>query len=195
MVSSCFLGVGEGRSFFNGIGRPRVKVEPGSAPGFAMFESELPPESAGPPRHIHADYDEAFYVLDGEMRFWVGGDQQDCGPGSVVFVPRNVVHRFANESDRPSRVLVVLTPEGLRLVEGLGSAGSDAAATQRLWSEHRSRVVNTPEPPRREMGPLPAAARLGCGRDLPDRNRVEEFEDAGDLCPDRLTLPGRHPDT
>ena len=144
MVESRFLGVGEGRSFFNGIGRVRVKVEPGCSPGFAMFESELPPESAGPPPHIHDDYDEAFYILDGRIKFRVGSDQQECGAGAVVFVPRNVVHSFVNESDRPARMLIVLTPEGLRLVESLGSTGPDAAAARRMWSQHRSRIVRSP---------------------------------------------------
>ena len=54
----------------------------------------------GPPLHHHA-FDEAFYVLDGELTLKVGpdGEKLAIGPGTFACVPPGVVHGFANESD------------------------------------------------------------------------------------------------
>jgi len=47
----------------------------------------------GPPPHSHA-WDEAFYVLDGEIHFLCDGHEQACGAGTLVHVPRGTVHGF-----------------------------------------------------------------------------------------------------
>ena len=139
-MQHAMLEAGEGRTFANGVGTAQVKIEQGQSPGFAMFESELAPASAGPPPHLHDAYDEAFYVLEGRVRFCVDEEVRDCAPGSVVFVPRGSLHSFSNASDRPSRVLVVLTPPALALVEAMGAVAGDPVAARALWTEHRSRV-------------------------------------------------------
>jgi len=47
----------------------------------------------GPPPHSH-DWDEAFYVLDGEIEFLCGEETHRCLPGTLVHVPRGTVHGF-----------------------------------------------------------------------------------------------------
>ena len=42
----------------------------------------------GSPRHIHQDEDEAFYVLDGEMRLVCGAKEWQASTGSLAFMPR-----------------------------------------------------------------------------------------------------------
>jgi quercetin dioxygenase-like cupin family protein len=65
----------------------------------------------GPPLHRH-DFDEAFYVTEGELTFQLGEEVFTRGPGELAFAPRNVAHTYANHSDAPARALLVCTPAG-----------------------------------------------------------------------------------
>lgn len=52
------------------------------------------PEGSGPPPHSHP-WDEAFYVIEGQVHFGVG-DNQDliAGLGTLVHIPGGTTHRF-----------------------------------------------------------------------------------------------------
>ncbi len=50
-------------------------------------------EGTGPPPHSH-DWDEAFYILEGEICFICAGATYDCPVGTLVHVPRGTVHAF-----------------------------------------------------------------------------------------------------
>ena len=50
----------------------------------------------GPPDHVHFNQEEVFFVLEGSYELTVGGETKTVGPGTIVFIPRNVVHRFKN---------------------------------------------------------------------------------------------------
>jgi quercetin dioxygenase-like cupin family protein len=50
-------------------------------------------EGTGPPPHRH-DWDEAFYVLKGEIYFLCDGKGYICTVGTLVHVPRGTVHGF-----------------------------------------------------------------------------------------------------
>ena len=65
-----------------------------------------------PPPHIHHKEDETFYVLEGEMTFSVGDQTIRATPGTMVFLPRDVVHSFTIDSEEV-RLLVLLAPAGL----------------------------------------------------------------------------------
>ena len=65
-----------------------------------------------PPPHIHHREDETFYVLEGEMTFSVGDRTIKATPGTAVFLPRDVVHSFAIESEQV-RIISLATPAGL----------------------------------------------------------------------------------
>jgi mannose-6-phosphate isomerase-like protein (cupin superfamily) len=75
----------------------------------ADCENVAPARWPGPPLHHH-DFDEAFYVLEGELIFQVGDALITKRAGEFAFAPRNVVHTFANHSDAPARYLLVITP-------------------------------------------------------------------------------------
>lgn len=51
-------------------------------------------EGTGPPPHSH-DWDEAFYVLKGEVNFRCEGKAYDCSAGTLVHVPGGTVHAFS----------------------------------------------------------------------------------------------------
>ena len=75
----------------------------------SVTEIVVPPHSAGPPLHTH-DFDEAFYLLEGELIFQVEEALVTKGEGELFFVPRNVAHAPANHSDAPSRYLLNAPP-------------------------------------------------------------------------------------
>ena len=69
------------------------------------------PRGAGSPRHRHHNEDEAWYVMEGELTFWLGDEQQSVAAGSFVFGPRGIDHRFRVDSDE-AHFLLLLTPAG-----------------------------------------------------------------------------------
>jgi len=78
---------------------------------FALIEA-VARKGNGPPAHIHHREEETFYVLEGEMTVSVGDRTIKATPGTMVFLPRGVVHSFAIESEQ-LRVLILLTPAGM----------------------------------------------------------------------------------
>jgi quercetin dioxygenase-like cupin family protein len=76
------------------------------------FENVIP-AGQGPPLHTHANEDESWYVIEGELRFKLAGDVHRAPAGSFVFVPRGTPHCFQNVAEAPARVLVMFTPAGM----------------------------------------------------------------------------------
>ncbi len=66
----------------------------------------------GPGRHIHTTHDEIFVVLAGRLRFAVGDEIIERGPGGAAFVPRGTDHTFQVLGPDTSRFLVIYTPPG-----------------------------------------------------------------------------------
>ena len=78
----------------------------------SLMENVVSAHSAGPPLHKH-DFDEAFYMLEGELIFQVEDERFTRRAGEFAFAPRNVPHALANHSDAVARYLLVCTPAGL----------------------------------------------------------------------------------
>lgn len=76
-----------------------------------IFESVCQPNT-GPARHVHHDADETFYILQGEMTFWLEGELMKRGAGDCVFIPRGKHHTFVVVGSEPARMLVMMTPGG-----------------------------------------------------------------------------------
>jgi mannose-6-phosphate isomerase-like protein (cupin superfamily) len=65
-----------------------------------------------PPLHVHHRDDETFYVIEGELSLFVGGQEQvTLGSGKAAFAPREVPHTYRVESER-ARWLVITSPAG-----------------------------------------------------------------------------------
>lgn len=82
-----------------------------TAGAIGAVEVRVPAAWAGPPLHHHA-FDEAFYVLDGELTFQLGDELVTAGPESFVFAPGGAVHTLGNRSEAPARYLLLITPAG-----------------------------------------------------------------------------------
>ena len=86
----------------------------------------------GPRPHRHHGQDEDFYVLEGEVRFVSGKEAVTVRPGDFVRVPSETVHSYTVTSDRPCRMLIVLTPPG---------------GIEDFWREIGVRVTDPSSPP------------------------------------------------
>ncbi|HLK60182.1 MAG TPA: cupin domain-containing protein [Chthonomonadaceae bacterium] len=78
---------------------------------FFLFE-QTSSYKGGPPRHIHPDQDEFFYILAGEYLFEAGDQQYRLGSGDFLFVPRGTVHAFTRLGDETGRLLTAFQPAG-----------------------------------------------------------------------------------
>lgn len=78
---------------------------------FAMFTLTTPP-GGGPPLHHHDNEDEWFYPLEGRVEFFRDGAWSEVPMGTVVFMPRGVVHTFRNPGPAPLRMLIHTSPAG-----------------------------------------------------------------------------------
>jgi quercetin dioxygenase-like cupin family protein len=135
---------GHGRRAGGTTGTAIVKVDYRGGRSFAIAESAPPAGTLGPPRHVHDDFDEAWYVLEGEIEFSLGDRVDVCGPGSLAFAPRGTVHGFRNPGPRDARVLIVMTAECLQLIEegGTAAAAGDRASLTAILAHYRSRIVS-----------------------------------------------------
>lgn len=46
------------------------------------------------PLHAHSREEEIWYVLEGEITFYIGDRKLEGGPGTFVYIPRGVAHTF-----------------------------------------------------------------------------------------------------
>ena len=67
------------------------------------------PQDAGPPPHTH-QWDEAYFITEGEVLFTVGEEQFTANAGDFVYTPGGVAHGFRGASAQPARVLIFDAP-------------------------------------------------------------------------------------
>lgn len=80
--------------------------------------------SVAPPPHIHRREEECFYVIEGAITCYFGGDVIDVPAGGFIVLPRDVPHRYEIASHE-ARLLNVCAPAGF---EGFYRAMSTPAA-------------------------------------------------------------------
>jgi quercetin dioxygenase-like cupin family protein len=123
---------------------PRVLLRSEQSDGqVSVTESTMPAGAKGPPLHLH-DFDEAFYVLDGELTFQLGDELSTAGPGELAFALRGVPHTLANRSSAPARFVIVCTPAGF----------------EREFARRAAAQAGV-EPPSWAMQPIPEVTRVG----------------------------------
>ena len=98
-----------------------------------------------PPLHIHHAEDECFYVLSGEVTFYLPGTERTVGPGEFVRAPRGVPHTY-RVGEQPCHWLVVSQPAGFErfvaAVAALDSPGPETLAA--VAAEHRIELLGPP---------------------------------------------------
>jgi len=111
-------GEGEALWFFGALAIVKASSET-TATGMTVME-HLAPRGAGSPLHVHHREDESFYVIEGELTFWVGGKIIEAPTGSFVYGPRHIPHTYTVTSPQ-ARTLVVTQPAGFeKFMRALG---------------------------------------------------------------------------
>lgn len=108
---------GEGARFEDGPDRGRVLVFGRQTGGrYSLMEyvvAARPPTEApdfGPHRHL--EIEETFLVRSGRLRFLLGDEVFELGPGDFIRAPPGVRHGFANVSGEAVELLVSFHPGG-----------------------------------------------------------------------------------
>ena len=139
------------RTPLNILGMPLTMLcESGETGGaWSLFE-EVVPFGMGPPPHRH-DWDEAYYVLEGEIDFDIDGQSVNSGKGDFNYLPRNTVHGFKGASSRPSRVLIFAAPAHgseffQELDQAVRSLPEDGAKIPEIGERHGIHFMPAKEP-------------------------------------------------
>jgi mannose-6-phosphate isomerase-like protein (cupin superfamily) len=91
----------------------RFVMDGGDANGrFGLIEHPIIPNGLACPMHLHTREDEFSFILEGRWGFQLGDEIVYGEPGDLVYKPRNVWHSFWNASDRPARLLEIISPSG-----------------------------------------------------------------------------------
>jgi len=78
---------------------------------FSLIE-QLSPPGEGIPPHIHAQEDETFIIIEGEIDLEYGGKKMKAKAGDTFFLPRLKPHGYVNNGKLPCRVMVIISPGG-----------------------------------------------------------------------------------
>ena len=102
----------------------------------------------GPPDHVHFSQEEMFFILEGTYELTIAGETSTVGPGTIAYIPRNVVHRFKDVGVTTVRMLDWTLPGGQ---DHYFKASSDLAASDGFTGEKameisRQHDTNFPAP-------------------------------------------------
>src|SRR3954447_932970 len=100
------------------VGEEITVLASGEQTGSYEIFRQMGPAGSGPPPHSHS-WDEAFYVIDGQVLFGVGAEQETIAePGTLVHVPGGSTHWFR------------FGPDGGVMLSMTSRAGASAFFTQ-----------------------------------------------------------------
>ena len=112
------------------------------------MEITIPPHFAGPVPHAHDRFDEAIYVLSGQLLVIGDDEPQQASPGSMFVAPRGHRHGFSNPSGEVTRVLGLWAPaeSALAFMTDIGAALTpdtppDPDRIREIYTRHASRLL------------------------------------------------------
>jgi uncharacterized cupin superfamily protein len=88
---------------------------------FSLMDRTLPPHGRPPAAHRHPGTVEMFLVLEGSLTFILDGERATVDAGGCVIVSEGAAHTFVNESDAPTRTLIIHAPALDRYFEDLSA--------------------------------------------------------------------------
>ncbi len=101
-------GAGE-RLWFYGGGVHIWKVTAADSGGAFLLFEDVMSRGKTTPLHTHPQVDETLYMLEGEILFYIDGEEQRLESGGVAMAPRGVPHAFLVISET-ARILFLETP-------------------------------------------------------------------------------------
>ena len=99
----------EGEAFWNLGMLQTIKIGRADTNGQYGLLEIVVPAGIGSPWHVHPEEDEWFYVLDGQLTFYVGDTRLELTAGGFAFGPKGVPHTFIGVAPA-TRALVGFSP-------------------------------------------------------------------------------------
>ena len=97
------------------------------------------------PLHTHRRDDEAWYVLEGTLRFRLGDKTVEATEGGAVVAPRGTPHTYWNPSTEPARYLLVMTENIAALIDAIHALESrDEQSLRQVFDDHDSELLGWP---------------------------------------------------
>ena len=103
----------------------------------------------GAPLHVHADLDDSFYLLDGQLAMRCGEHTFLAKPGDYVVLPKGIPHTFRVAGNQPARMLQVHQDDSfLRFIQAVGipAATRTVPATTQLSIPFEDMPASPPKP-------------------------------------------------
>ena len=100
---------GEARWWLGGLAEIKATAE--DTGGRLTIVEVTEPPGMQAPLHVHHREDEAFWVLEGEVTFYVGDESIEAAAGDFAWGPRDIPHRYTVGSNG-CRMLFICTPAG-----------------------------------------------------------------------------------
>jgi len=127
---------GGGRSYDWTRDHTFVKVSTADTGGaFALMEDNLKVEFALG-LHLHRQHAETFYILDGDVNFWIDGDWMTAAPGTCIHIPPGIPHAVDLPPGRTGRMLMIYQPSGFdQYLAELKSMTDEQLADEKLMGE------------------------------------------------------------
>ena len=95
-----------------GVSATTFKIAAADTAGAVFVMEQANSVKGGPPRHLHHEQDELWYVLAGDYVVEIGSERHLLKPGDCVLGPRRIPHAWAFVGDTPGRLLIAFTPAG-----------------------------------------------------------------------------------
>ena len=93
-----------------GAGAAAFKVLTQESRGAVFIMENMLTRKGGPPRHLHHEQDEWFYVLQGDFIFEIGNQRFTLKPGDSILGPREIAHAYAFVGEPPGKLLIAFNP-------------------------------------------------------------------------------------
>lgn len=136
-----------------GLGIQSIDFKVTTQDSEGLFIAELTFHTkGGPPRHLHYEQDEWFYVLEGAFVFEVGPESSverlRLTAGDSLVAPRRVPHVWASVGESPGRILAAVTPAGKleAFFRETGKANVPAPPDPELWRAYGMEWLGPPLP-------------------------------------------------
>jgi quercetin dioxygenase-like cupin family protein len=155
-IAPIVAGREDGEAIWAFGGLALIKASGESTDGAVTVIEQTVPMGAGSPLHVHHREHEWFYVVEGELTFWVGGETTVAGAGTFVFGPKGIPHTFMVSSEQ-ARFLLVAEPAGFdRFMRAAGEPAArpeippaateapDVAALTALAAEYGIDIIGPP---------------------------------------------------
>ncbi len=90
---------------------PLIKTSGETSSGGLAIVEHVAPRGPASPMHVHHREGEWFYVIEGELAVWAGGQLFEAPRGALVYGPPDVPHTF-DVTSQEARFLLLAQPAG-----------------------------------------------------------------------------------